>query len=93
MNKLRELLENATPGPWSGNGSSGYGWVKGRNNESILVDQRASSPYDAKLIAHLRNNAEKYLALVDALRPIAEHGEISAKIINNAKAALKALDE
>lgn len=71
VDELRKLLKEATPGPW---------FRRGRNNVAIVPDFSgqgsdlpgttlvSSSPENAALIAALRNNAEKLLAVVEAAK-------------------------
>ena len=78
MADLKELLAEATPGPWR------YGAITmdddglaGPHHEIVLLTKHPDaypSTADVNLIVHLRNHAEDYEAAVEALDELAEAG-------------------
>jgi len=80
--KLRELLAKATPGPWVAFYKHKYNqWhvsipIENSNLTRPLFDEGVGTENpeaDAKLVAHLRNHAEAYVALEEAARPFTNY--------------------
>lgn len=76
MSKLRELLGKATKGPWWSSdglpylfsGSDGKDYFKAaRVGRFDYADDVNDIGSDGALVKYLRNNAERYAALIDAL--------------------------
>ncbi len=68
---LRELLDNATPGPWRSYGPLEYGdcGVMSKDGRFITtVDWHDKAPADAALIVYLRNHAEAMERVIEAAR-------------------------
>jgi hypothetical protein len=66
LDRLKELHEKATPGPWE---ATDLGDVR-ISNGGIHLDTECDKE-NAQLIAEMRNNISKLLAVVDAARYVA----------------------
>lgn len=74
MKNLETLLKKASQAPWA------YRTNKLLNDQHYVVIPDAASTMkkeDAELIVLLRNNADKFLALINAAKQMTEYGEYS----------------
>lgn len=98
LNRLRELLDKATPGPWNGYDDSGSTGRQEIVASGVTVARcyvgNPNGRNDAQLIVALRNCAPEMLAVVDAARRIDQWSgdlyEFDYDIIRDALAALDA---
>lgn len=100
IDKLRELDAKATPGKWVFDAEGDMIWrVHKDAYEDHILDMRGAGfnlPIDdnAELIALMRNNLSKILALVDAAKEFTDACALGCDLpngINNLREALEAL--
>lgn len=95
IERLKELLSAATPGPWRHNspyrvyappGSNPHAWEEDKDDEVLLWEYKHcdhTNENDSELAVFFRNNGHKLIAAYEASEALHHHYEIRPGVFNS----------